>query len=117
MCQDPGQLRGAGAGRLASVSPRARPVSLCRTAKSQIGKNCIDPTFRYHANFYATTDHLIFWPRWEVRRTMSSVDPIVRVRGIHKYFTRGAERVDVLQDLSLEVQTGEFLALMGPSGS
>jgi putative ABC transport system ATP-binding protein len=48
---------------------------------------------------------------------MSSIQPIVRVLGIHKYFTRGAERVDVLQDLSLEVPNGEFLALMGPSGS
>src|SRR6516165_5311288 len=51
------------------------------------------------------------------RPTMSSIQPIVRVLGIHKYFTRGAERVDVLQDLSLEVPNGEFLALMGPSGS
>ncbi len=48
---------------------------------------------------------------------MPSIEPIVRVLGIHKYFTRGAERVDVLQDLSLEVLSGEFLALMGPSGS
>jgi putative ABC transport system ATP-binding protein len=37
--------------------------------------------------------------------------------GVHKYFTRGAERVDVLQDLSVSVPNGEFLALMGPSGS
>ena len=42
---------------------------------------------------------------------MPSIEPIVRVSGIHKYFTRGAERVDVLQDLSLEVPNGEFLAL------
>jgi putative ABC transport system ATP-binding protein len=48
---------------------------------------------------------------------MSASEPIVRVHGIHKYFTRGAERVDVLQELSLEVPNGEFLALMGPSGS
>jgi putative ABC transport system ATP-binding protein len=48
---------------------------------------------------------------------MPSIEPIVRVLGIHKYFTRGAERIDVLQDLSLEVSGGEFLALMGPSGS
>ncbi|MGE5193414.1 MAG: ABC transporter ATP-binding protein [Deltaproteobacteria bacterium] len=48
---------------------------------------------------------------------MPSIEPIVRVLGIHKYFTRGAERVDVLQDLSLDVANGEFLALMGPSGS
>jgi putative ABC transport system ATP-binding protein len=37
--------------------------------------------------------------------------------GVHKYFTRGSEQVDVLNDLSLEVPEGEFLALMGPSGS
>jgi putative ABC transport system ATP-binding protein len=48
---------------------------------------------------------------------MSESEPIVRVIGVHKFFTRGSERVDVLQDLSLEVPQGEFLALMGPSGS
>lgn len=48
---------------------------------------------------------------------MSAAEPIVRVVGVHKYFTRGAERVDVLQDLHVNVANGEFLALMGPSGS
>jgi putative ABC transport system ATP-binding protein len=43
--------------------------------------------------------------------------PIVRVAGVHKYFTRGSEQIDVLKDLSLEVADGEFLGLMGPSGS
>src|SRR5437588_7304399 len=43
--------------------------------------------------------------------------PIVRVSGLHKYFRRGSEQIDVLQELSLEVPEGEFLALMGPSGS
>src|SRR5437868_2526515 len=42
---------------------------------------------------------------------------IVSVSGIHKYFRRGSEQIDVLMDLSLEVPEGEFLALMGPSGS
>jgi putative ABC transport system ATP-binding protein len=44
-------------------------------------------------------------------------DPIVRVEHVHKYFTRGSEQIDVLNDLSLEVRAGEFLGLMGPSGS
>ncbi|MFM7160502.1 MAG: ABC transporter ATP-binding protein [Planctomycetaceae bacterium] len=48
---------------------------------------------------------------------MAADEEIVRVRNVHKYFTRGSERVDVLQDLSLNVPEGEFLALMGPSGS
>jgi len=43
--------------------------------------------------------------------------PIVRVRGVHKYFTRGGEQIDVLNDLNLEVAEGEFLGIMGPSGS
>jgi putative ABC transport system ATP-binding protein len=43
--------------------------------------------------------------------------PIVRVQGVHKYFRRGSEQIDVLQGLDLEVPEGEFLALMGPSGS
>ncbi|MCI0459561.1 MAG: ABC transporter ATP-binding protein [Gemmataceae bacterium] len=43
--------------------------------------------------------------------------PIVRVNGVHKFFRRGSEQIDVLQDLYLEVPEGEFLALMGPSGS
>jgi putative ABC transport system ATP-binding protein len=42
---------------------------------------------------------------------------IVRVQGVHKYFRRGSEQIDVLQGLDLEVPEGEFLALMGPSGS
>jgi len=48
---------------------------------------------------------------------MPSDGMIVRVRGVHKFFTRGSEQVDVLNDLNLDVPRGEFLALMGPSGS
>src|SRR5215471_13046608 len=46
-----------------------------------------------------------------------SAESIVRVSRVHKYFTRGSEQIDVLNDLSLDVPEGEFLALMGPSGS
>jgi putative ABC transport system ATP-binding protein len=46
-----------------------------------------------------------------------SAEPIVCVRDVHKFFTRGSEQIDVLNDLNLEVADGEFLALMGPSGS
>jgi len=42
---------------------------------------------------------------------------LVRIRDVHKHFTRGSERIDVLQGVTLDIQQGEFLALMGPSGS
>jgi putative ABC transport system ATP-binding protein len=44
-------------------------------------------------------------------------DALVQIRDVHKVYTRGAERVDVLKGLDLDVASGEFLALMGPSGS
>jgi putative ABC transport system ATP-binding protein len=43
--------------------------------------------------------------------------PIVRITGVHKFFRRGSERIDVLNGLNLEVEQGEFFGLMGPSGS
>ena len=48
---------------------------------------------------------------------MSVNGPLVRVRDIHKHFTRGSERVEVLKGVNLEIPSGDFLALMGPSGS
>jgi putative ABC transport system ATP-binding protein len=42
---------------------------------------------------------------------------LVNITNVHKHFTRGNERIDVLKGVSLQVAQGEFLALMGPSGS
>jgi putative ABC transport system ATP-binding protein len=42
---------------------------------------------------------------------------LVRIRNVHKYFTRGSERIDVLKGVNLDIPQGDFLALMGPSGS
>ncbi len=44
-------------------------------------------------------------------------EPLVRVRDVHKTYRRGGERIDVLQGLSVEIAAGEFLALVGPSGT
>ena len=42
---------------------------------------------------------------------------LVRVQQVTKSFHRGSEEIHVLTKLDLEVNQGEFLALMGPSGS
>ncbi|MEZ5319190.1 MAG: ABC transporter ATP-binding protein [Vicinamibacterales bacterium] len=42
---------------------------------------------------------------------------LVTVSNVHKFYTRGNERIDVLQGVNLEIPQGDFLALMGPSGS
>ncbi|OGF04715.1 MAG: ABC transporter ATP-binding protein [Candidatus Eisenbacteria bacterium RBG_16_71_46] len=41
----------------------------------------------------------------------------VEVRNVRKIYQREAERLVVLDGISLEVATGDFVALMGPSGS
>ncbi|HEU4618429.1 MAG TPA: ABC transporter ATP-binding protein [Gammaproteobacteria bacterium] len=42
---------------------------------------------------------------------------IVSMRNVVKGYARGKQRVEVLHGIDLEVEAGEFLALMGPSGS
>ncbi|OGP23611.1 MAG: ABC transporter ATP-binding protein [Deltaproteobacteria bacterium GWC2_56_8] len=44
-------------------------------------------------------------------------NPIVRVRGLYKSYRRGAEVIQVLSGIDLDINEGEFIALMGPSGS
>ncbi len=46
-----------------------------------------------------------------------SSQPILRVRDVHKTFTRGGEAIEVLKNLNLVVGDGEYLGIMGPSGS
>jgi putative ABC transport system ATP-binding protein len=45
------------------------------------------------------------------------MDTLVKVRDLHKVYYRGSEQIDVLQGITLDIPSGDFLALMGPSGS
>src|SRR5919109_4315106 len=42
---------------------------------------------------------------------------LIRVRGLNKTYSRGGEKIQVLQGLNLDVDAGDFIAFMGPSGS
>ena len=42
---------------------------------------------------------------------------IVTIRNVSKIYEQGEIKVIALNNISLDIQTGEFLALMGPSGS
>ena len=44
-------------------------------------------------------------------------EPVVQVSNVTKSYRRGSQVVPVLQDLTFDIQKGEFVALMGPSGS
>ena len=42
---------------------------------------------------------------------------LVEIKHLVKSYTRGDQKVPVLYDISLEINRGDFIALMGPSGS
>jgi putative ABC transport system ATP-binding protein len=42
---------------------------------------------------------------------------VIRVEDVHKYYELGETRVHALRGVSVEIQRGEFLAIMGASGS
>jgi len=46
-----------------------------------------------------------------------STNALIEIRKLSKVYTRGKQKVEVLRQIDLDVQRGDFLALMGPSGS
>ena len=42
---------------------------------------------------------------------------LIKVKNLKKQFQIGSETVDAIKDISFEVKQGEFISIMGPSGS
>jgi ABC-type glutathione transport system ATPase component len=55
--------------------------------------------------------------REKVARMHAHEGPIVEIRGLSKAYQRGGQVVPVLTDINLDIASGDFIALMGPSGS
>jgi putative ABC transport system ATP-binding protein len=45
------------------------------------------------------------------------MNPLVRLRGVEKYFEHGVSRTYVLRQVNLDITPGEFISIMGPSGA
>jgi len=48
---------------------------------------------------------------------VSTAPPLIRIRHLSKSYRRAEQTIPVLLDIELDVQAGDFVALMGPSGS
>ena len=44
-------------------------------------------------------------------------DAVIRVEDVHKYYDLGETKVHALRGVNLEIESGEFVAIMGSSGS
>jgi len=49
--------------------------------------------------------------------TSNSTQPLLRISDIHRRFMLGETAIDALHRVSLDIHSGEFLAVWGPSGS
>jgi putative ABC transport system ATP-binding protein len=45
------------------------------------------------------------------------VSVLVAIRSLSKVYERGSQKVEALQQVDLDIERGDFIALMGPSGS
>jgi len=62
------------------------------------------------------------WPQWSGKKSSGNSKqrpdgPVLSARGLSRSFRVGDDEVRALRDAELEVEAGDFVAVMGPSGS
>src|SRR6266702_4206236 len=53
----------------------------------------------------------------EVTGAATATSTVIRVEDVHKYYELGETRVHALRGVSADIERGEFVAIMGASGS
>jgi putative ABC transport system ATP-binding protein len=48
---------------------------------------------------------------------VASATPLIAIRHVSRFYTRGIDDIHALEDVSLHIDAGHFVAFMGPSGS
>lgn len=48
---------------------------------------------------------------------MTDQEPLYQLRDLSKTYTRGKESISIFKGLNMDIQHGDFIAIMGPSGS
>jgi len=64
-----------------------------------------------------TKNEAITRTEWVERRGLALEQPVIRVEDVHKYYDLGENKVHALRGVSVEIAGGEFVAIMGASGS
>ena len=52
-----------------------------------------------------------------MEKRSENMTKLIELKGINKTYKNGDQELRVLKDIDLEVEEGEFVAIMGPSGS
>ncbi len=51
------------------------------------------------------------------QQTENAIEPVIRVRGLHKNYRMGSETIHALNGVDCTIGENEYVAVMGPSGS